>query len=252
MKDKPGYIQVKRRNGAMRIIHWVNVVCMIAAIATGLYIAAPYYQTYMADPAVDKYVMAWNRWIHFIGAIIFDVTSIVVVYLTFFSRVDRPWRKAIPNKENLSEFLEVLLNLLTLNRRKEFSSEHNDSFNIVYFFLFHILMIWMLLTGLQMYVHGLGSGLSSIGAWWPWMLHLVTDWTLPVSSWMVGSTATGTNIMDVRISHHITMWLLITWVVFHIYYQFWRTIFWKEGDISIIVGGSKYVKIKDDEEKKEA
>lgn len=22
---------------------------------------------------------------------------------------------------------------------------------------------------------------SSIGAWWPWMLHLVTDWTIPVT-----------------------------------------------------------------------
>jgi Ni/Fe-hydrogenase 1 B-type cytochrome subunit len=44
------------------------------------------------------------------------------------------------------------------------------------------------------------------------------------------------------------MWLLIVWVVFHIYYQVWRTIFWKEGDISIIVGGSKYVKIKEGEE----
>jgi len=73
------------------------------------------------------------------------------------------------------------------------------------------------------------------------------DWTLPAAHVMVGSVmATATN-MDVRISHHITMWLLVTWVVFHIYYQFWRTIFWKEGDVSIIVGGSKYVKIEDGE-----
>ena len=246
MKAKPGYRQVKRRTGALRIIHWTNVIAMIVSITTGLYIAEPYYQTLIAEGAVDKYVMAWNRWGHFIMAIIFDVTSIIIAYLTFFSRVDRPWRKAIPNKENLSEFVEVFLNLITLNRRKKFDSTHNDSFNIVYFFIFHFLMIWMLLTGLQMYVHGLESGLSSIGGWWPWMLHAVTDWTIPVSGWMVGGGPTAT-LMDVRISHHITMWLLITWVVFHIYYQVWRTIFWKEGDISIIVGGSKYVKIKEDD-----
>ncbi|MDF1874797.1 cytochrome b/b6 domain-containing protein [Sulfurimonas sp. SAG-AH-194-I05] len=246
---KAGYRQVKRRTGALRIIHWVNVLSMMVAIATGLYIAAPYYQTFMADSAVDKYVMAWNRWGHFMVAIIFDVTSIIIFYLTFFSRVDRPVKKIIPNKENLTQFWEVFLNLVTLNRRKKFNSEHNDSFNIVFFFMFHFLMIWMLMTGLQMYVHGLGSGLSSIGNWWPWMLHLVTDWTVPVAGWMVGGGPT-TSIMDVRISHHITMWLLITWVVVHIYYQFWRTVFWKEGDISIIVGGSKYVKIKEGEEKK--
>jgi Ni/Fe-hydrogenase 1 B-type cytochrome subunit len=190
----------------------------------------------MADGAVDKYVMAWNRWGHFIVAIIFDVTAIVIGYLTFFSRLEQPWKKAIPNKKNLIEFAEVFINLVTLNRRKKFDSTHNDSFNVIFFFFFHFLLIWMLLTGLQLYVGGLGSGLSSIGSWWPSMLHFVTDWTIPV---------TGGTIMDVRISHHYTMWLLIVWVVFHIYYQVWRTVFWKEGDISIIVGGSKYVKTKE-------
>jgi Ni/Fe-hydrogenase 1 B-type cytochrome subunit len=242
MMPKSGYKQVRRMTPAMRIIHWVNVVSMIVAIATGLYIAAPYYQTLIADPAVDKYVMAWNRWGHFIVAIIFDVTSIIVAYLFFFSRFEKPYKKVIPTAKNIKEFGAVFMNLITLNRTKNFDSTHADSFNTVYFLIFHLLLAWMLFTGLQMYVHGLGSGESSIGAWWPAMLHLVTDWTLPVSSWMVGSTATGANIMDVRISHHITMWLIIVWVVFHIYYQVWRTIFWKEGDIAIVVGGSKFVK----------
>ncbi|WP_457748131.1 cytochrome b/b6 domain-containing protein [Sulfurimonas sp.] len=236
--------QVKRMTAAMRTIHWVNVISMVVAVITGLYIAHPYYQTFIADPAVDKYVMAWNRWGHFIVAIIFDVTSIIVAYLFFFSRFEKPYKKVIPTSKNIKEFWEVLLNLLTLNRRKNFDSTHSDSFNTVYFSVFHLLLAWMLFTGLQLYVHGLESGESSIGTWWPWMLHLVTDWTIPISSWIVGTTATGSNIMDVRIIHHMTMWLIITWVVFHIYYQVWRTIFWKEGDIAIVVGGSKFVKEK--------
>jgi len=239
--SKPGYKQVRRMTPAMRIIHWVNVVSMIVAIATGLYIAAPYYQTLIAEPAVDKYVMAWNRWGHFIVAIIFDVTSILVAYLFFFSRFEKPYKKILPTSKNIKEFAAVVVNLLTLNRTKNFDSTHSDSFNTVYFTIFHLLLAWMLFTGLQMYVHGLESGLSSIGEWWPAMLHLVTDWTIPVSAMMVGGGPTPT-IMDVRISHHITMWLIITWVVFHIYYQVWRTIFWKEGDIAIVVGGSKFVK----------
>ena len=242
MENKEGYTRIRRMTPAMRIIHWVNVLSMIVAIATGLYIAAPYYQTFMADDAVDKYVMAWNRWGHFIVAIIFDVTSVIIAYLFFFSRFEKPWKKVIPTGKNIKEFAEVFLNLITLNRRKKFDSTHSDSFNSVYFLIFHLLLGWMLLTGLQLYVHALGSGESSVGAWWPWILHVTTDWTQVVSSWMIGTTATGANIMDVRISHHLTMWLLITWIVFHIYYQVWRTIFWKEGDISIVVGGDKFVK----------
>ena len=232
---KPERTQIKRMTPAMRIVHWVNVISIVTAVITGLYIGHPYYQTLIADPAVDKYVMAWNRWAHFIGAILLDVTSIVVAYLYFFSRFDKPYKKLIPNTKNMKEFGAVVVNLLTLNRTKNFDSTHSDSFNTVYFTLMHLLLVWMLFTGLQLYVHGLESGQSSIGAWWPAMLHLATDWTIPV---------TGGTIMDVRISHHTTMWLIVVWVMFHIYYQIWRTIFWKEGDIAIVFGGDKFVQKK--------
>jgi len=243
--EKKGYKRVARMTPAIRTIHWVNVFSMIVAVATGLYIAAPYYQTLIAEGAVDKYVMAWNRWGHFMVAIIFDVTSIVIAYLYFFSRFEKPYKKVLPTIANIKEFFEVLLNLITLNRRKNFDSTHSDSFNTVYFIIFHLLLAWMLITGLQLYVQIFPHGESSIGAWWPWMLHVATDWSMPVSSWIIGSTATGVNVMDVRIVHHYTMWLVIVWVVFHIYYQVWRTIFWREGDISIAFGGDKFVKEKE-------
>ncbi len=234
------YNKVKRMTVFMRVNHWIVAICMVAAVITGLYIGHPYYQTLIADPAVDKYVMAWNRWVHLIGAIIFDVSSVSVAYLYFFSRFEKPYKKLIPNGENIKQFIDVFINLVTLNRVKKFDSSHADSFNAVFFFVFHMMLVWMLFTGLQLYVHGLASGLSSIGSWWPTVLHLTTDWTV----W-----ATGGTYMDVRLSHHYTMYAIIVWVMFHIYYQIWRTYFWQEGDISIVVGGSKFVK--EDKENKE-
>ncbi|MBY0540419.1 MAG: cytochrome b/b6 domain-containing protein [Campylobacterales bacterium] len=218
--------------GTMRIIHWLNAICMVVAVITGLYIGHPYYQSFIADPAVDKYVMAWNRWGHLIVAIIFDVTAVLIGYLYFFSRFDKPYKKLIPTIKNIVEFCEVFLNLITFNRRKKFDSSHSDSYNIVFFTIFHFLLIFMLFTGLQLYVQGLASGISSIGSWWPSMLHLTTDWTLNVF---------GGN-MGVRIAHHTSMYLILVWVMCHIYYQIWRTIFWKEGDIAIVIGGSKFVR----------
>jgi len=227
------YKKIERMTAFMRINHWVVAICMVVAVVTGLYIGHPYYQSFIADPAVDKYVMAWNRWGHFIAAIIFDVSSIVVAYLYFFSRFEKPYKKLIPNGKNIVEFIAVLVNLLTLNRSKKFDSSYADSFNAVFFFVFHLMLVWMLLTGLQLYVHGLAHGISSIGAWWPWILHVATDWTVAF---------TGGTYMDVRISHHLTMYYILAWVAFHIYYQIWRTMFWREGDINIVVGGSKFVK----------
>ena len=229
------YKKIERMTAFMRLNHWAVAICMVIAVATGLYIGHPYYQSFISDGAVDKYVMAWNRWAHFISAIIFDVSSVVVAYLYFFSRFEKPYKKLIPNGKNIKEFVVVFKNLLTLNRSKEFDSSHADSFNAVYFFIFHLMLGWMLLTGLQLYVHGLASGLSSIGSWWPAVLHTTTDWTVGI---------TGGTYVDVRISHHTTMYYIIAWAMFHIYYQIWRTIFWQEGDIAIVVGGSKFVKEK--------
>lgn len=227
------YNKIKRMTAFMRLNHWVVAICMVAAVITGLYIAHPYYQSMIAEDSAYTFVMAWNRWIHFMAAIIFDVSSIVIAYLYFFSRFEKPYKKLIPNGKNIKEFTEVVVNLVTLNRVKRFDSSHSDSFNVVFFTIFHLLLLWMLLTGLQLYVHGLASGHSSIGQWWPWMLHLATDWTV----W-----ATGGTYMDVRISHHVTMYVIIVWVMFHIYYQVWRSIFWQEGDINIAFGGTKFVK----------
>jgi Ni/Fe-hydrogenase b-type cytochrome subunit len=227
------YKKVKRMTAFMRLNHWVVVLSMLAAIVTGLYIGHPYYQSFIAEPAATKYVMAWNRWIHFMVAIIFDVSSIVIAYLYFFSRFEKPYKKILPTGKNIIEFFAVVINLLTFNRVKKFDSSHSDSFNTVYFLIFHLLLVWMLLTGLQLYVQGLESGLSSIGSWWPAMLHLATDWTI---------NATGGTNMDVRLSHHMTMYFIIVWIMFHIYYQVWRSIFWQEGDINIVFGGTKYVK----------
>ncbi len=229
------YQKIKRMTAFMRLNHWAVAICMVAAVVTGLYIGHPYYQSLIADPAADKYVMAWNRWIHFYAAIIFDASSVVVAYLYFFSRFEKAYKKLVPSGKNIQEFIAVLINLVTLNRVKQFDSSHADSFNAVFFFIFHMLLVWMLLTGLQMYVHGLAHGMSAIGSWWPAMLHIVTDWTVAVC---------GGTFMDVRISHHYTMYAIITWVMFHIYYQVWRTVFWQEGEVNIVIGGSKFTKEK--------
>ena len=147
---KSTYKKVKRMTTAMRFIHWINFFTIVVAVATGLYIAHPYYQTFIAVPAVHKYVMAWNRWAHFIGAILLDVTFIIIAYLYFFSKFDKPYKRLIPNRANIKEFVEVFLNLVTFNRRKRFDSSHSDSFNTVYFTILHLMLLFMLFTGLKL------------------------------------------------------------------------------------------------------
>ena len=76
----------------------------------------------------------------------------------------------------------------------------------------------MLFTGLQLYVHGLASGESSLELGGLGMLHLTTDWTFYVF---------GGN-MGVRIAHHYSMYLICLGNVSYLLSNL-ETIFWKEG-----------------------
>ena len=172
--------------GTMRTIHLVNALCMVVAVITGLYIGHPYYQALIADPAVDKYVMAWNRWGHFIVAIIFDVTAVLIGYLYFFSRFEKPYKKYFQQEKNIKEFIEVFLNLITFNRRKKFDSTHSDSYNIVFFAIFHLLLVFMLFFWTSIICSWSWIRHSSIGAILA-MLHIATDWTLNLFGGNMGS-----------------------------------------------------------------
>jgi Ni/Fe-hydrogenase 1 B-type cytochrome subunit len=116
-----------------------------------------------------------------------------------------------------------------LNRRKRFDSSLPDPFNALLFVVLHLLVIFQLFTGFQLYVYGLESGYSVIGTWWPSLLHLSTDWTLTLFG----------GIGGVRLAHHTMMYPIIVWAILHIYYEVWRTVVWKEGDITISFGGYK-------------
>lgn len=207
-----------------RTIHWANALSVVAATVTGLYIANPFYA------ASFPYVMAWNRTIHLTAATVLDVSVIVIAYLYLFSREDPVVRRELrPTRSNLLRLQEAFLNVVTLNRRKRFDSSLPDPFNALLFTLLHVLVVFQMVTGLQLYVAGLESGISSVGAWWPWLMHVSTDWTLVVFGGLGG----------VRVAHHIMMYPILAWAMLHIYYEVWRTVTWKESDIAIAFGGYK-------------
>lgn len=217
--------RVHRMGVMRRLIHWTNALSIVAATITGLYIANPYYSS------DSGFVMAWNRTIHLTGAIVLDVSVIVIAYLYFFSWTDPSARRELrPNKSNLVRWQEAFLNVVMLNRRKRFDSRFPDPFNTTLFVLLHLMVVFQLFTGLQLYVQGLSGGTSAIGDWWPWVIHVTTDWTRPAFGGLSG----------VRQIHHFMTYPIVAWAMLHIYYEIWRTVMWKEGDIAISFGGYKF------------
>jgi Ni/Fe-hydrogenase 1 B-type cytochrome subunit len=195
--------RVHRMGVTRRIIHWANVLAVSVAVVTGLYIADPYYSSRVT------HVMSVNRALHFYAAIVLDVTVLVTAYLYLFSREERAIVIHWPSARNRHRLVEAVLNLATFDRRRRFDTSHPDPLNALFFVLLHVFAVLQLFTGFQMYVQGLSSGDSSIGRWWPGLLHLMTDWTQAVFG----------GIGGVRLVHHATTYVILAWVLLHIYYE---------------------------------
>lgn len=222
--EQRGWRRVYRMTAMRRVVHWANALSIVAAAFTGMYIAKPFYSSEAG------YVMAWNRYVHFTAAVVMDVSVIIITYLYFFSRHDPTARTELrPTRANWERWQEAFLNAVMLNRPKKFDSRRPDPFNATMFLLLHLMVIGQLLTGLQLYVQGLESGISSVGGWWPWLIHVTTDWTTSLFGGLSG----------VRVVHHFMTYPIIAWAMLHVYYEVWRTVMWKEGDIAITFGGYK-------------
>lgn len=220
--------RIVRMSGIRRLVHWANALSIVVCAITGIYIADPFYS------ANIPYLTAWNRAIHLYGAVVLDVSLLVIMYFYFFSTVERPVEALIPSRNNLIRLQESFLNFITFNTRKRFDSSLPDPFNALLFLILHGLVAAQLFTGLQLYVAGLESGYSIVGTWWPGLMHLTTDWTQAVFG----------GLGAVRLVHHAMLYPIVAWALLHIYYEVWRTIAWREGDITIAFGGYKLARPK--------
>ena len=227
---QPGYRLVPRRTATWRWIHWIDVVAILVCAGTGLFIAEPFFVAHV------HFLMAWDISIHLYAALVLDVSVFLIAYLYLFSHAERGIDQLRPTRENLTRLKESFLNVLTLNRRKRFDTSKPDPLNALFFVLLHILVVFQLLTGLQLYTQELTGNMSSVGSWWPELCHFFTDWTVPAFGGEVG----------VRMVHYATMWFILGWIILHVYYEWWRTVMWKEGDIGMMFGGYKHVRVDPD------
>lgn len=241
---------VHRMTVIKRVIHWVLFIAIINNIITGFYIAYPFLifgkTPVQPDSPVtgllnsgesyQAFIMTWMREYHFIGAVLIDVAFFLWLYLAFFSTKEPLYKSFLPFGEKINEAYKMLGHYFTL-KDKPATSKYQDPLNAIIFIFFHLLILLQMFTGFQMYVASF-TGTSAIGFWWPALLHITTDWTLVVFGGLTGVT----------LVHLFVMWLIIIFILYHIYTEVWRSIMWKEGDILIPFGGYKYIRNKTEQD----
>ncbi len=208
----------------IRLTHWLTFLSVLVLSVTGYYIAfPPAFLTPKGEP-FENFLMAQIRFLHFLAAIVLVICFLVAVYLIFFYRFHVLWRDIRPTSSNLKlawKSIKYYLGVSPTHRRYEFL----DPMAMLSILSYTLLGLILIFTGIALY--SIPRAESGLGVS---ILYFLSAWTVPLFG----------NLQNVRIVHHLTMWILLAWFTIHVYFQIWKSVRLKQYDISAIVGGYKY------------
>lgn len=196
----------------VRVTHWVTATCIVVLSLTGGYIADPF----LIPPGGN--VMSTIRQIHIITALVFMVSGIVRTYWLLAGNRYARWSAFIPTSWFQATELFRQAGFYGFVR-KEIPKVlgHNQLAATAYLALFALLLTEVVtgfaLDGLM----GAEPGASLFG----WLRELV-------------------GAQQLRLIHHLSMWLILAIALFHVYSCILVDHLEKNGLVSSIVSGYKF------------
>lgn len=183
----------------VRLWHSINALSIIVLAVTGYLIASPLAS--VGGEASEHFVMGYIRFIHFAAAYILTIGLVFRVY----------W--AIVGNEHARQLLlppifspgfwqgvahEILWYAFIAKQPRKYTG-HNP---LALLFM-HFILLWgtlfMIITGFALYGEGTGQG--------SWQFELFSSWVIPLFG----------QSQAVHSWHHLIMWVIICFIVMHIY-----------------------------------
>ncbi|MEW6573921.1 MAG: Ni/Fe-hydrogenase, b-type cytochrome subunit [Bacillota bacterium] len=207
----------------VRLFHWATALSIIVLGITGYYIGSPF-GSVSGDPA-QAYLMGWVRFIHFVAAFVLGVALLVRLYWFFAGNRYASWREWIPvSRERRAFFWRQLKYYLFLSRERPLHLGHNPVAGLSYLVI-ALLILVQGLTGFALYAEAFQDGFWRVLFGWPLVLF---------------------KNQDLRLVHHLAMWIFGAFLVVHLYMGILADIEERNGTLRSIFGGCKF------EEEKEA
>lgn len=198
----------------VRVTHWLNFICLLVLSVTGLYIGNPF----IVASSSDQYIMGWMRFLHFVGAYVFVVNWAVRLYWSFVGNIYANWKTFFPfTGEKLQRLFSQMWFYMLISRKPPSELGHTPLAGIVYFLIL-MLCVFAGATGFALYsLHAPGGFYASLFGW--------------VFSFM--------SIPMTRLTHHLTMWLLLYFTILHVYISFFLNSVEKNNLLGSIFDGYK-------------
>ncbi|MBU0602455.1 MAG: Ni/Fe-hydrogenase, b-type cytochrome subunit [Gammaproteobacteria bacterium] len=202
----------------VRIWHWITVLAMTTLMATGYFIGAPFLQLPGEDPGM--YLMGYVRFAHFAAGYVFAIAFAGRIYWAFAGNeharqifcpplLSGAWWSEVMFEARWYFFLE--------DKPKKYVG-HNPLAATMMFFMFVLGSAFMIASGFALYSEGAGAGHWS---------DAVFGWVLP----FIGDSQL------VHTLHRLGMWVLITFVIVHVYAAVREDIMSRQSIVSTMISG---------------
>lgn len=207
----------------VRLWHWLHTLSFLVLAATGYLIANPL--PAVGGEASDHFLMGNIRLIHFISGYVFAIGFAVRIY---WALVGNQYAREIfylplGRKDWWQQMLYELRFYLLLTREQRKTLGHNPLAQTAMFFLNTLMTLFLIITGFALYGEGLGRGSWADTAF---------GWITPI---LGGSEATHNW-------HNMAMWIMLTFVIIHVYMAVRADIVGRMSSVSTIINGWRLFK----------
>jgi len=209
----------------LRLWHWINAFAILVLSFSGYFIASPFAtQPGEASGGYSgeaNYLMGYIRFAHFAAAYIFVIGFLGRIYWAFVGN-DHARQIFLPPIFS-AEFWDGVIHeakwYLFIAKEPRKYTGHNPMAVV----FMHVMLVWgtvfMIFTGLALY--GEGAGYDS------WQYTYFSGWIIP----LLGQS------QDVHTFHHLVMWVIITFIIMHIYVAIREDIMSRQSLVSTMISG---------------
>lgn len=200
----------------VRITHWLNMLCLVLLSITGIYIRSPF----LIATSTDSFVMGWFRFIHFVSAYVFVVNLAIRMYWSVSGNAYASWKAYFPfSSERIDTLFKQMAFYALVSRKPPKDIGHTPLAGLSYFFLLLLCGV-SVISGFALYSLNRPPGLMT--GMFGWVFNFIS---IPMA----------------RLIHDLIMWLVLAFVILHVYIVFLLNGAEQNGLFSSMFDGYKYV-----------
>jgi Ni/Fe-hydrogenase 1 B-type cytochrome subunit len=208
----------------VRAWHWINALAIAVLAESGYLIGSPPWSA--AGEASNSFIFGYIRFAHFAAGYVLAVGLLVRAYWALVGNNHARELFTLPLMRGAywRELFSMLLWYAFLRPYPNRYVGHNPLARLSMVFMFLGTAVFMVVTGFALYGEGAQAG--------HWSHSAFTSWVLPLFG----------NSQTMHTWHHVGMWVIVVFVILHVYAAIREEIMGRQSMISTMISGFRMIK----------